>query len=83
MPDMSNHQACPDVEGNGNLSAFNRRPPTTFGVQREAHILERATAAMNVPGHATIIREPSDSQSLSNFLMISLLEYLLFQKKKN
>jgi hypothetical protein len=46
MPDMSNHQACRDVEANEDLSAFNRRPPTRLGVI----------------GHANVIREPSDSR---------------------
>jgi hypothetical protein len=58
---MSNHQACRDVEANGDSSAFNGRPRTTFGVQRGAHAIERASAAMKVPGHTNVIREPSDS----------------------
>lgn len=43
---MRNHQACRDVEANEGLSAFNGRPPTRLGV----------------PGHANVIREPSDSR---------------------
>jgi hypothetical protein len=46
MPDMSNHQACRDIEANKDLSAFNRRPPTRLGVI----------------GHANVIREPPDSR---------------------
>jgi hypothetical protein len=62
MPDMSNHQACRDVEANEDLSTFNRRSPTRLGVQREAYVLKRASAAMKVPEHANVIREPSDSR---------------------
>jgi hypothetical protein len=58
---MSNHQAYRDVEANRDLSAFNRRPPTIFGVQRGAHTLERASSTIKVPRHANVIREPSVS----------------------
>lgn len=61
MSDMSKYQACRDVETRGDLSTFNGRPSTTFGVQRQAHAQETASAAMKLPGHATVIREPSDS----------------------
>lgn len=62
MPDVSNHQACRDVESNEDLSDFNRRPPTRSGVQREAYVPESASAVMKVPGHANVLRQPSNSR---------------------
>ena len=61
MPNTSNHQACRDVESNMDLSSFNGRSPTREGVQRQAYVPERASAAMKAPKHANAIRDPSDS----------------------
>lgn len=65
MPDIRTRQASHNVEANGDLGASNRRPPTTFGVQQLSHILERANVAVKVPGHATVVHEPSDSRLLT------------------
>ncbi|CZR66021.1 uncharacterized protein PAC_15921 [Phialocephala subalpina] len=51
MPNMSRDQACRDIETSKGLSIL---PPIVFGVQRQAHVLERASTAMK-------IREPSHS----------------------